>query len=267
VIPPGGQGKVTASIDSARFKGPISKSVTLYSNDPAKERTILSLKAEILVAIDVRPRDRVILRGKVAEQEPTVLQLVASDGQAFDILAVEKRSDDLEISIVPAPALQGEKAPKKPKLNKEAVASGHSAYEMTVKVSPTAKPGRMADRIRLTTTHPKMAAIDVSVSGKLDGDLTVQPERLFFLSSRGGTAAQRQELTLAKRPKGGLEVKSVTTTDATFEAKVIPVSEGKEYKIEVLRTADAIGTQSQAQLVIMTNDPLQPRIEVPLLAR
>lgn len=267
MIPPGGQGQVTAAIDTTRFKGPISKSVTIYTNDPANERSILSLKADILVAIDVRPRDRVLLRGKASEIEPTVLQLVASDGRAFDVLEVQKRSEDLEVSIVPAPQPAGEKAPKKAKVNAQAVASGHSAYEMTVKVSPTAKPGRLTDRIRLTTTHPKMTSLDVTVSGKIDGDVTVQPERLFFLSSRGGTAAQRQELTVAKSAKGGLEVKSVVTTDATFRARIIPVVEGQEYKIEVVRTADAIGTQSQAQLVIETNDPVQPRIQVPLLAR
>ena len=271
MIPPGGQGQVTASIDSTRFKGPISKSVTLYTNDPANERSVLTLKAQILVPIDVRPRDRVVLRGKPAEMQPTVLHLVAAEGNPFDILEVSKQREDVQVAIKPAPELEpgaDEKAKKgkKAKPRKDAVASGHSAYEMTITIAPDAQPGRVAERIRLTTTHPKMANIDISVSGKIDGNITVMPERLFFLS-KNGASATHQELKISKRPEGGLEIKKITSTDATFEAKLVPISEGKEYKVEVNRTAEGVGSQATAQLIIETNDPLQPKIEVPLLAR
>jgi hypothetical protein len=267
-IPPGGQGQVTASIDSTRFKNKISKSVTLFTNDPANERIILRMSAEIMVPVDVRPNDRIVVRGKPGELKAQEIWLVSSTGQVFDITKVQKRRDDLSISFEPAPELAVTPSGDAPKgtITKEAVASGHSSYKMTVKIAPNARPGTMADRIRLTTTHDKMANIDISVSGKLEGNVTVRPERLFFLSANG-TSTQRQELRLTKRPEGGLEIKRITSTDSTFETQLVPVAEGKEYLVEVVRTEAAIGTPASARLMIETNDPLQPVIEVAITAR
>lgn len=272
-IPPGGQGQVTASIDSTRFKNKISKSVTLFTNDPANERIILRMSAEIMVPVDVRPNDRIVVRGKPGELKAQELWLVSSTGETFDITKVEKRRDDLSISFEPAPELAvtpsddvAKKNEAKGKSDKGVAASGHSSYKMTVKIAPNARPGTMADRIRLTTTHEKMTTIDISVSGKLEGNITVRPERLFFLSANG-TSTQRQELRLTKRPEGGLEIKRITSTDSTFETKLVPVSEGKEYLIEVVRIEAAVGTPASARLMIETNDPMQPVIEVAITAR
>ena len=268
-IPPGGQGKVTASIDSTRFKNKISKSVTLFSNDPDNERIILRLSAEILVPVDVRPSDRIVVRGKAAELKPQEVWLVSSTGQVFDITGLQKRRDDLTVSFEPAPELQAtptEAASKKATLDKVALASGFSAYKMTVKLPADARPGTVADRIRLTTTHEKMTNIDINVSGKLQGNITVRPERLFFLSSNSATKG-RQELRLSRRPEGGLEIKKITSTDSTFETKLTPVAEGKEYLIEVTRTPEAMGTPASARLMIETNDPVQTVVEIPITAR
>jgi len=268
-IPPGGQGQVTASIDSSRFKNKISKSITLFSNDPANERIILRLSAEILVPVDVRPSDRIVVRGKASELKAQEVWLVSSTGQVFDITKMQKRRDDLSISFEPAPELQVTPegaSKKKPVVNKEALASGHSAYKMTVTIAPGARPGTLADRIRLTTTHEKMENIDINVSGKLQGNITIRPERLFFLSANGAST-QRQEVRLTKRPEGGLEIKRITSTDATFETKLVTVAEGKEYMIEVVRTPEAVGTPASARLMIETNDPIQGVVEIPITAR
>jgi hypothetical protein len=271
VVPPGGQGKVTASIDSAKFKGPISKSVTLYSNDPANERVLLRLSAEILVPIDVRPRDRIYVRGKADSLGPQELLLVAMDGEPFTIREVQKQSDALSLKVTPAPesALEradGKKAPKAKKAPKDALAGGHAAYQLVVTFAADAPPGNFSDRLRVMTDHPKMPTIDITVSGRLEGDVSIRPERLFFLS-RGGTSTTQQELNLAKRPAGGLAITKVTSTNPSFTANLRTVEEGFEYVVEVNRATDAVGQTGQAQLIIETNDPRQSRIEVPIVAR
>ena len=267
-IPPGGQGQVTASIDSTRFKNKVSKTVTLTSNDPDNPRLALRLSAEILVAVDVQPNDRVFVRGKLGEIAPQALSIVSNTGQVFDITEVQKRSDEIKVSFVPAPELAKEPTGQpKPKLNKAAVASGASAYRMTIEFGDGLRPGRLSDRLRLVTTHEEMSNIDITVSGQVQGNVVVQPERLFFFNNRNGTNETRKEVTISKRPTGGLEIKRITSTDATFQTQVIPVSPGLEYKIEVTRSPGSEGSQASGRLVIETNDPQQPRLEVTVTAR
>ncbi len=62
VIPPGGEGKVKASFDTAHYKGPTSKSIQVITNDAAKSPVVLQLKAEIIPAIDVQPGESVTTR-------------------------------------------------------------------------------------------------------------------------------------------------------------------------------------------------------------
>lgn len=270
-IPPGGQGKVTASIDSTRFKNKTSKSVTLTSNDPDNPRVTLRLSAEILVPLDVRPNDRIFVRGKAGSLDTKEFQLVSNTGQVFDIKEAQKRSEYISLKFEPAPELAvpaaSGAAAKTRKLNDSAVASGHSAYKMTVSFAKDTPPGRISDRIRLITTHEEMTNVDITVSGQVQGNVTVAPERLFFFSNRNGTTDTVKEVRLAKRPEGGFEIKKVTSTDATFQAQVKVVERGLEYAVEVTRLPEAVGTQASARLVIETNDPLQPKIEVPVTAR
>ena len=113
---------------------------------------------------------------------------------------------------------------------------------------------------------PKMAQLDIRVNGRIEGNVTVRPERLYFISSQGGNTA-RQEVRLTRRPEGGLEILGVDVDNPGFAATVVPVSEdGKEYKIDVVRADPAAGAQT-AKLTIRTNEPSQASIEVPIIAR
>lgn len=46
-IKPGEAGTITANIDTKRRKGPLSKVIRVYSNDPKRSVVTLSLKAVI----------------------------------------------------------------------------------------------------------------------------------------------------------------------------------------------------------------------------
>jgi hypothetical protein len=270
VIPPGGAGKVTASIDSTKFKGPVTKSVTVTSNDPKNARVSLRLKADIMVPVDVRPRDRVYLSGKASALEPQELMIVAMNGQPFNILEVKKREDSLNVVITPAPESAEKRADgtvaDKGKAKKGAVAGGYSAYKAVVSVSDKAKVGRLADVIQLVTDHPKAGTVEIRVNGKIDGNINVRPTALYFLGSTSAKPTTSQELRLTQRPEGGLKITKVSSDNPDFTAELSAVEEGMEYLIKVDRLASSTG-RAQGKLLVSTNDPLQPTIEVPIVAR
>ena len=54
-LAPGAKGQVQANFDSARFRGTVSKTIYLYSNDPVKPLVQLIIKGEVIEIVAVEP--------------------------------------------------------------------------------------------------------------------------------------------------------------------------------------------------------------------
>jgi hypothetical protein len=268
VVPPGGAGKINVSIKTNRYRGTISKSVAVYSNDPKNKRASLRLKGTILVPIEIRPADRINLSGKVGEIKPKQVFLVSRDGEPFDILTMRKRSDRLEVAVEPAPGsaaarADGSKAPSREPA-KGAVAGGHAAYKATFSVAEGAPIGRLLDTVVLTTSHPKEPRLQIAVNGRVDGDLVVRPLALYFPVRGQSKPTLQRELRLTRKPAGGLEILGMESTSPDFVPSLHEVAEGLEYRIEVSRPEAKARNRAEAILKIRTNVGL---VEVPISAR
>ena len=55
IIPPGGKGKITLSVNTKGYYGNIRKSATVYTNDPKTARFTLRIRAFVRVPISVKP--------------------------------------------------------------------------------------------------------------------------------------------------------------------------------------------------------------------
>jgi hypothetical protein len=107
VIPPGGEGKVKASLDTSHYKGPITKSVTVRARETGIEPVVLQLKADVVTALDVTPTESPFIRTTQGDPRPTELTVSSSDGRPFTILAVQA---DSSVAVTARPAPNGEPA-------------------------------------------------------------------------------------------------------------------------------------------------------------
>lgn len=55
-IPPGGEGKITLTVDTRGYEGNIHKTAVVYTNDPKMARFTLGVRAFVHVPISVKPR-------------------------------------------------------------------------------------------------------------------------------------------------------------------------------------------------------------------
>ena len=55
VISPGGEGKITLRVETQNYNGLISKSATVKTNDPEKNETKITIKANVIQIIQVMP--------------------------------------------------------------------------------------------------------------------------------------------------------------------------------------------------------------------
>lgn len=92
-VPPGGEGRVTLTVDLEGYEGEVRKTAILYSNDPRRPTVTLTLKGRVRTAIEIRPSPLVRFQaGQKAVQERT-LEIISED-RPFRILQIETDGED-----------------------------------------------------------------------------------------------------------------------------------------------------------------------------
>jgi hypothetical protein len=266
VIPPGGVGKVTASLDTSHYKGPLAKSVRVTTSDPTQGTIMLTLKADVVSVIDVTPTDAPILQGKVGELTPVELAVSATDGQPFDVLRVEADST-LAASVRPAPGSPLSSATvRKKKPGKGApLAAGASRYLVTLTPEKTVAVGQFVSIVTLVTNHPKAERIPLSATLLVAGPLVISPQLLFVRPSAKAPVRHVQII----KPEGGapLKILGVESSDPDFTARATAVRKGREYDVTVDYTGKPGRGAVNSQITVKTNEPRQSAIVIPITGR
>jgi hypothetical protein len=89
-IAPGKEGVIDAEVNTTAFRGPITKHLTAFTNDPAHAQLELVLTAKVTPLIDVKPGPSALLAvdDKPVTQEFT---LERTGGQAMKVLQVSRQ--------------------------------------------------------------------------------------------------------------------------------------------------------------------------------
>src|SRR5262249_19941213 len=89
-VPPGKTGKGRTVVDTTNFAGPISKGVTVFTNDPDVPQIELTVRAKVEPYISVKPGYARYITVQGEPLEGNIVQtLWASDGAPFDIEKTE----------------------------------------------------------------------------------------------------------------------------------------------------------------------------------
>jgi hypothetical protein len=248
-IPAGGTGEIEVTFDTTARRGPNRKSITVLSNDPNSPRTQMevAVNVESLLAFDpffVR------LTPEYGEEQVREAWLV---GKLVDQakIAVSEQSDDKEVTVERTEKTEGDK----------------KIQGLRFKLKGK-KVGYGSGRIVVTTGIEKPNQIVLRYSWNVKGNLRVLPAQLYFDDKRPGP----KERTLrVSSSKGDFKLKDVQVQSGPFKAVLEkPDAGGAEAAYEVKVTmqegaspkGDATG--EVGKLVIVSNDPLEPKKEVSL---
>ena len=268
VIHPGGVGKITASIHTTNFKGPITKSVTVTTNDPsATSKTVLQVKADIHVPIDVQPSESVQFDGRYDALVPAHLKVVATDGTPFDVTSMEIQPPEQAalFKAVIAPAGEDGAAPK---ASTATSASGAKAYDVTVTPSKDVPIGHPAATLMLKTSNVKMPEIPIHIYGTILGDVLVTPEQVVLELSTGAPEAQKTgHIAVSKKTAPPLKILGIDSSDPKLKTKLTTVKAGSDYTIDVTYDGAPAAGMTNAQMTIRTNDKRQGKIPVQVFVR
>ncbi len=181
-IQPGSTGKVHAVVDTTQFSGPISKGITVTSNDPTQPAAQLTMRAIVKPYVDVYPAGFMrfmLLEGDSATQSAI---LYSEEEKPLEIVRVDVPSEYVKVDLVKIEKVEERIDSGRP---------GQNQYKINVTVTGSEKKlGPLAEKIKIVTNSEHQPEYSFNLSGldpprisrdsrhpELRGDLEQRPRR------------------------------------------------------------------------------------------
>jgi len=194
-------GYLKATLDTKKLRGNVGRGITVYTNDPARPKVFLTVRANILASVQILPHHTVHLTNRRAGAEKTRL-LVRKDPTEQGTLVlshVEASAPWLAVSTTklenPLPVLEG--LPQ--------AFSGDWLVELSLAGRP--EYGRSQQELHFNTALTREPRVKVAVVVNLQPPVVVAPDRLQLAVAPDGRTAEGS-VSLSVRP--GLDPETLT---------------------------------------------------------
>lgn len=252
VIKPGGEGKLTSSVDTKTFTGPISKSILLVSNDPERPQMNLFVKATVKPFVDVLPQPFVrfsVIKGDSAGQDV----MLVSEEKTFKPAIAETSQPYVHAEILPA----GDK-------DKIPGRAGEQ-YRLRISVTGDAPDGLLNAPIRLNTGVAEQPTLEIPVSGIVRPRVSVTPVMVNFGNfTAGKDPITRNIIVTNNKPNVPMKVTRAEVSVPGFLTDVVPTQEGVSYTVVVKASEKVKKGALQGTVKLFTSDKEKSVIELPL---
>lgn len=259
VIKPGQMGKVTTHVDTTNFSGPISKSVTLETNDPSTPTSQLTIQAIVKPYVEAYPAGFVrfqLLQGEVGTNSVT---LYSEEEEPFEIKDVQVPGDWVRVNYKKIEN-EAERAP----VGK----AGQNQYKVDVVVGgPDAKIGPMADKIRIITNSKHSPEYPISVTGVIRPTYRVEPTALNFGEVSPTDPAATRSIMLHSNDQKTPELFAVTKVESTIPAITTafkPLAQKGDFEVTLQVAKDAKPGDIDGTVKIYTSDKVNPVVTLPV---
>jgi uncharacterized protein YdeI (BOF family) len=246
IIPPDKTGEIKATFKSGSFKGNVTKSITVMSNDPNSPKYKLTLSGEIIEEISAKPRNikfGSIYLGKKIDKTITIKSVTESN---FKIKKITSSKPFVKASIAEE--------------NKE-------GYIIKVTLKDNHKIGRFSGGIHLETDSTRQPKVTIPFFGEIIGDITTYPKRIYY-----GRITKGKEMTqkvFVKMNKNNIKILNSKVSPDCLSAKIIEKREknNPHYLIEITLDKKATIDKLNGSLELHTNSKIQPIIKIPITGK
>ncbi len=243
-VPPGAHGTIGVAFDSRAQFGPQRLTVTVYSNDPQHRVTTLALTGEVTADVVAQPARLYVghvRRGEALAQDVTVLA-------SGDATRVETDPTTRFLNVRSTP-----------------LADGRHGQKLALTVRSDAALGPFDDSMEVRTTPPNEEMLRIPVTGVIEPDLLVSPNRLDFEDVVAGTSP-----TLGLLVENGrhapVNVSDVGWPAELGRAEVQTLRSGFRYRVAVTLSDTLAPGRIDAVLELRTDHPEQGTLRVPVTA-
>jgi hypothetical protein len=155
VIPPGGDGVIDVTFDATHERGPVTRTITVYSNDPARPVTTLTLVADVDAVVAADPPALYVGHVRRGESAPNPVRLLGAVGT---VGPVEGTGPVLDATV-------------------NGVVSERSPATLRVSVKPQAPLGRFKESVLVHTRDARQPQLAIPVVGVVDAEAAATAPR------------------------------------------------------------------------------------------
>lgn len=258
IIKPGQTGKVTAHVDTTNFAGPISKSVTVETNDPTVPQAQLTISAIVKPYVEAFPAGFVRFNILQGEAEKKSLLIYSEEEEPFEILQIASPQDWISAEVRKAEGADVQKLGR----------PGQNQYIVDITVGgPDSRIGPIAEKIRLKTNSKHQPDYQLSVSGLIRPAFRVEPKEVNFGEVAPSDAAATRTFKLRSNSLDAPEKFSVSSVESGIPgvtAAVKPTANKGEYEVTLQVTGDAPAGALEGSVVVHTSAQGSPTVKVPV---
>ncbi len=249
VIEPGAVGSLRAKLDTSEFRGPIAKSIRVFTNDAGNPELTLVIKADVQAQIDISPGYArfVVVHG---ENYGTRKQIVWSPDHP-----------QLELIQATSPYPFVEVAHRKLEPGDSDYRKDANRWQVDVTLASDAPVGPMADYIRLTTNHPRQKVVRIPISGFVRPILSVTPQVADF-GRRTPGEAHTATLEVKNLSSMAVDVESATSDLEGLTAEVEAVEAGRLFNVVLTLEPGMEKGRFRGKVTLKTSSPKQPIVEI-----
>lgn len=241
LLAPGEIATVAASVDTRYEQGHSLSVITVATNDPRNPAIQFKIEGVIKPQVTAQPQDLdfgKVHHGSAAARDAVLTDMIGGGG--FALKSIKNSNPYVKVTSA-------------------ARTDGKPGAVLHVALAPAMPPGPISDTIEIQTSR---APLRVAVLGVVVGDLTVEPAQVSFGIVPHHQGAMRI-IRLANAGRRTINVLGVESTNHSVEARVDPVTPGREYKVTLALRPNTPDGQIRGALTIKTDDPQQATLTVP----
>ncbi|MDP7032532.1 MAG: DUF1573 domain-containing protein [Gemmatimonadota bacterium] len=253
---PGESRQVRVAFDSKSVDGSVTKKVTIVTNDPEMAHHVVRLNAEVHMPVKWDPKYIMLDRVSGKDEIVREVKLLADTDLGLRVTGSELmggRLHDRESSVFDFE-------------QSETVREGdRDAVTFTLRMRPGLGPQRISDILFAYTNIAGRDTMKVPIRGEVSGRIEVDPASVFMRTVDSGQETMREIYVTAS--EGEFRILGVERGDLPVQVEVDSEEPGSSIMVRIYYLAEKPGTRGQGNITILTDDPVQGRIDVPVRYR
>jgi hypothetical protein len=259
VIKPGQKGKVSAHVDTTGFAGPISKAVTLETNDPNTPNAQVTISAIVKPYVEAYPAGFVRFNMLQGDTEKQSVTLYSEEEEPFEIVKIESPQE--WIKVEPKKLTGTDAVP-------EVGRKGQAQYKLDITVGgDEARIGPLAEKIHVVTNSKHQPEYWLSVSGVVRPAYRVEPTGVNFGEVAPNDSAATRTISIRSnnlKTPAAFAVTKVESGVAGVTADVKPTDRPGEFSVTLQVDKNAKPGALDGNVTIYTSDKSKPTVVVPV---
>ncbi|MEK6644412.1 MAG: DUF1573 domain-containing protein [Planctomycetota bacterium] len=247
IVPPGKSGKIPLKVATGHFSGPISKSVTIVTNQsgPASMVT-LQIKGEMWQMVQAAPNSALFGNVSASSTKDATLTrkiTITNNAESPLTLATPKCS---------TPAFSASLNPLEP----------GRKWELTVSLAKDLPNGAVTGNVEIETGLTELPKIQVACNAYLVSDVDVVPNKIAIPGTR--TVPMQRDFYVRNNAAKPLVIADLAASNPKLKLNLQETQPGMAYRVTAEFPPDLELTKDGESITFSTNNPAYAKMTIPV---